>query len=67
MNTDLSAHYNMLTLEFENMYRTADDLFRKTKQTVEVYATAGIDKLIGKLQLLTGVVDKAIDSAIVEG
>lgn len=37
MNTDLSKEYDALTLEFENMYRTADDLFRKTKQTVEIY------------------------------
>lgn len=37
MNVSLSAHYDAITLEFENMYRTADDLFRKTKQTVEIY------------------------------
>lgn len=37
MNVSLSAHYNSLTLEFENMYRAADDIFRKTKQTVEIY------------------------------
>jgi hypothetical protein len=43
METDLSKNYSVLTLEFENMYRTADDLFRKTKQTVEIYAaTAGV-------------------------
>jgi hypothetical protein len=40
MNTNLSNHYNVVTLEFENMYRSADDLFRKTKQTVEIYTTA---------------------------
>ncbi len=40
METDLTAHYNALTLEFENMYRTADDLFRKTKQTVEIYTVS---------------------------
>lgn len=38
METDLSKHYNALTLEFENMYRAADDIQRKTKQTLEVYA-----------------------------
>jgi hypothetical protein len=36
---DINAKYSGFTLEFENMYRTADDLFRKTKQTVEVYAS----------------------------
>ena len=29
--------YDVATLEFENMYRAADDIFRKTKQTVEIY------------------------------
>ena len=38
METDLSKHYQALTLEFENMYRAADDIQRKTKQTLEVYA-----------------------------
>jgi len=38
METQLDKHYNALTLEFENMYRAADDIQRKTKQTLEVYA-----------------------------
>lgn len=37
MNVNLDAHYNAITLEFENMYRSADDLFRKTKQALEIY------------------------------
>jgi len=41
METDLSQTYDGLTLEFENMYRAADDIFRKTKQTLEIYAVAG--------------------------
>lgn len=41
MNTDLSKHYDAITLEFENVYRAADDIFRKTKQTVEIYEEAG--------------------------
>lgn len=40
METVLTNNYNVITLEFENMYRTADDLFRKTKQTVELYFVA---------------------------
>ena len=40
METDLSKHYNAITLEFENMYRAADDIQRKTKQTLEVYAVS---------------------------
>jgi hypothetical protein len=38
METQLDKHYNALTLEFENMYRAADDIQRKTKQVLEVYA-----------------------------
>lgn len=38
METDLTKHYQALTLEFENMYRAADDIQRKTKQVLEVYA-----------------------------
>jgi hypothetical protein len=41
MNTDLEGQYDALTLEFENMYRAADDIFRKTKQTVEIYVPTG--------------------------
>ena len=39
MVADITNKYNGLTLEFENMYRAADDIFRKTKQTVELYAS----------------------------
>lgn len=37
METQLDKHYNALTLEFENMYRAADDIQRKTKQNLEIY------------------------------
>jgi hypothetical protein len=39
MNVAEGATYDSITLEFENMYRTADDLFRKTKQTLQVFDT----------------------------
>ena len=39
MVVDLNNKYGGITLEFENMYRAADDIFRKTKQTVEIYAS----------------------------
>lgn len=47
METQLSGQYDAITLEFENMYRAADDIFRKTKQTVEIYVnhTAGTSAL----------------------
>lgn len=47
METDLGAHYDALTLEFENMYRAADDIQRKTKQTLEIY---GINGQLSNLQ-----------------
>lgn len=36
---NIDNKYNGITLEFENMYRAADDIFRKTKQTVEIYGS----------------------------
>lgn len=37
MNVDLSKKYEGITIEFENMYRSADDLQRRTKQTVQLF------------------------------
>ena len=39
MVTNIDNHYSGITIEFENQYRTADDLWRRTKQTVEIYAS----------------------------
>ena len=66
MNVDLTKHYNVVTLEFENTYRTADDLFRKTKQTVEIYTTAATSTITaaskGSLGILSNaVIDDTID------
>lgn len=41
METDITAHYDAITLEFENMYRAADDIQRHTKQNIEVYGLTG--------------------------
>lgn len=41
MNVKMNQNYDSLTLEFENMYRTADDLQRKTKQTLQIFEEAG--------------------------
>jgi hypothetical protein len=41
METRLDNQYDAITLEFENMYRAADDIQRKTKQTLEIYGTTG--------------------------
>lgn len=37
METELDAQYDSLTIEFENMYHTADDLHRRTKQTLQIF------------------------------
>ena len=59
MVTNLDNKYDGITIEFENQYRTADDLWRRTKQTVEIYAsnngeTMGADNIaegfVAKLQ-----------------
>jgi hypothetical protein len=62
METSLEGHYNVVTLEFENMYRTADDLFRKTKQTVEIYTTGATSVITNELDKLTGIIDKTIEA-----
>lgn len=55
MVTDLSKHYDGLTLEFENKYYTADDLVRKTKQTLEIYdVTKKMTNLIAELTKFAG-------------
>lgn len=51
---DDSKVYDNLTLEFENMYRAADDIFRKTKQTVEIYTVGGTSALEEKLADFAG-------------
>lgn len=40
METDLTKNYDAITLEFETTYRAADDIFRKTKEAVEIYGVA---------------------------
>lgn len=52
MVTNLDNKYDGITIEFENQYRTADDLWRRTKQAVEIYAsnngeTIGADRIAG--------------------
>ena len=62
METNLSNTYNVVTLEFENTYRAADDIFRKTKQTVEIYTTGATSAITSVLATLVGtIVDKTID------
>lgn len=41
MNVKLDGNYDYIIIEFENMYRTADDLQRRTKECVEIYEETG--------------------------
>lgn len=52
---DNSKDYSVATLEFENMYRAADDIFRKTKQTVEIYVPGSVDSIASKIETLAGI------------
>ena len=36
---DINNKYGGITIEFENRYHTADDWIKRTKQTVEIYAS----------------------------
>lgn len=41
LNVKLDGQYDAITFQFENMYRTADDMHRLTKQSVEIYPKNG--------------------------
>lgn len=52
LNVDLSKAYDGFVIEFEPEHRTAEDGFRKTKQSVELYAQNSLalaSTMIGKL------------------
>lgn len=57
MVTNLDNKYDGITIEFENQYRTADDLWRRTKQTVEIYASNN-GEAMGADQIADGFVAK---------
>jgi len=61
MNVVEGGKYDSITLEFENMYRTADDLFRKTKQTLQIFDTftpaSGGDARASKLANIKAILD----------
>lgn len=56
IEADINARYDALTIEFENMYRAADDIHRKTKQTVEIYGITGqLAAVIAKINTIMGI------------
>lgn len=58
MVTNIDNKYDGITIEFENQYRTADDLWRRTKQTVEIYASNNGENFTGAEQIAGGLVWK---------
>lgn len=59
MVTNIDNKYDGITIEFENQYRTADDLWRRTKQTVEIYASNNGEKFTnGAEEIAGGLVQK---------
>lgn len=62
MNADITAKYDSITLEFENMYRTADDLQRRTKQTLQIFDTFTVasDTHTSKLATIKGLLESFI-------
>lgn len=59
MVTNIDNKYDGITIEFENQYRTADDLWRRTKQTVEIYASNNGEKFTnGAVEIADRLVEK---------
>lgn len=59
MVTNIDNKYDGITIEFENQYRTADDLWRRTKQTVEIYASNNGEKFeTGAVEIAGRLVEK---------
>ena len=54
MTADITKNYNGITIEFENMYRAADDIQRHTKQVVEIYTLAEPTELKAELNKKLG-------------
>lgn len=59
MNTKLDGQYNAYTIMFENQYRAADDITRRTKQEVEIYATS-VASINGIADMVTGMLNGAV-------
>ena len=66
MNVDLNGTYDVLTLEFENEYRAADDIFRKTKQTLQVFEKSNATKTIDASQGLQSAIQAMIDKEFIK-
>ena len=57
-----SVNYDAITLEFENMYRAADDIFRKTKQVVNIFGNS-LSAINAVLDVFAGVAAPAASNS----
>lgn len=60
MVTNINNKYSALTIEFENQYHTADDLWRRTKQSVELYASVDGEKADSVVDSIATKINSAI-------
>lgn len=63
MEANIEGKYDVITIEFENIYRAADDIFRKTKQAVEIYVPQGKGSALAT-NLTSHVKDEAYTTSI---
>lgn len=57
MTTDLTAQYDYAIVEFETMYRAADDIQRHTKECIEIYDITGKMPMKAAIEAWLGGVD----------
>lgn len=61
MQTDITKHYDGIVIEFERLYRSADDMFSRTKETLEIYDVT--TKLASVKTAIDGWLSPAADEA----
>ncbi len=67
MIANIDNKYSALTLEFENVYRTADDLWRRTKQSVELYMSNNGENNDAQIDAIATKINTAISGKDVDG
>ena len=67
MIANIDNKYSALTLEFENVYRTADDLWRRTKQSVELYMSNNGENNDAQIDAIAAKINTAISGKSVDG
>ena len=67
MIANIDNKYSALTLEFENVYRTADDLWRRTKQSVELYMSNNGENNDAQIDAIATKINTAISGKAADG